>query len=49
MALVAHAGHWLIYVLYAIPVVVVGASIVISLLRQRRARHARHSPESAES
>jgi hypothetical protein len=49
MPLVAHAGHWLIYVLYAIPVVVVGASIVINLLRQRRARQASHSPESAES
>jgi chloramphenicol 3-O-phosphotransferase len=48
MALLAHAGHWLVYVLYAVPVVVVGASIVISLLRQRRERRADRSPGSAE-
>jgi hypothetical protein len=34
--LVAHAGHWAIYVLYTIPFVVVGFSIATTLLRQRR-------------
>lgn len=34
--LLAHAGHWAIYVLYAIPFVVVGFSIVATMLRQRR-------------
>jgi len=33
---VAHAAHWGIYVLYAIPFVVVGFSIVSTTLRQRR-------------
>jgi uncharacterized membrane protein HdeD (DUF308 family) len=34
--LVAHAGHWAIYVLYAIPFVVVGFSIATTMMRQRR-------------
>jgi hypothetical protein len=33
--LLAHAGHWAIWVLYAVPVVIVLASIVISLIRDR--------------
>ena len=36
MPLVAHAAHWLIYVLYAVPVLIVVGSIVISVVRQRR-------------
>jgi hypothetical protein len=36
MPLVAHAGHWLIYVLYAVPVLIVIGSIVVSVVRQRR-------------
>ena len=36
MLLVAHAGHWLIWVLYAVPVLIVVVSIVASVLRQRR-------------
>lgn len=36
MPLLAHTGHWAIYVLYAIPVVIVVTSIVLSILRQRR-------------
>lgn len=35
MLLLAHAGHWAIWVLYAAPVVIVLASIVISLVRDR--------------
>jgi hypothetical protein len=37
--IVAHAAHWVIYALYAIPFAVVGFSIVMTLLRQRRERH----------
>ena len=33
---IAHAGHWAIYALYAIPFIVVGFSIVTTTLRQRR-------------
>ena len=36
MFVVAHAGHWLIWVLYAVPVLIVIGSIVISIMRQRR-------------
>jgi hypothetical protein len=34
--ILAHAGHWLIWVLYAVPVLIVVGSIVISIVRQRR-------------
>ena len=36
MLIVAHTGHWLIWVLYAVPVLIVVGSIVISIVRQRR-------------
>jgi hypothetical protein len=36
MLVVAHAGHWLIWVLYAVPVLIVIGSIVLSIMRQRR-------------
>ena len=39
----AHVGHWSIYVLYAIPFVVVGFSILSTLVRERREGHG--SPE----
>jgi uncharacterized membrane protein HdeD (DUF308 family) len=42
--LVAHAGHWAIYVLYAIPFVIVGFSIASTMLRQRR--EGKQRPES---
>lgn len=35
MLLLAHAGHWAIWVLYSVPVLIVLASIVISLVRDR--------------
>ena len=31
----AHAGHWAIWVLYAVPILVVLGSIVLSTLRNR--------------
>jgi len=32
----AHAGHWLVYILYAVPVLIVLASIVVTIVRDRR-------------
>ena len=40
---IAHAGHWALYVLYAVPVAVVLASIAVTMVRQRR--EGRHSSE----
>jgi cytochrome c-type biogenesis protein CcmH/NrfF len=40
----AHIGHWAVWVLYAVPVVVVLASIAVTFARTRRERPAnRHS------
>jgi hypothetical protein len=33
----AHAGHWALWVLYAIPILIVAFAIVRSTLAQRRA------------
>ena len=33
---VAHAGHWALWILYAVPLIVVVASIVTSMRRERR-------------
>lgn len=33
---IAHPGHWAVYVLYAVPVVIVLASVVVTVLRDRR-------------
>ena len=35
----AHAGHWALYVLYAVPVLVVLGSIGLSVIRERRHPH----------
>jgi hypothetical protein len=40
MVLVAHAGHWLIWVLYAVPILIVLVSIAAGVIRQRRERGA---------
>jgi len=40
----AHAGHWILWVLYAVPVIVVVASIVISVRRERSAEDPRGEP-----
>jgi hypothetical protein len=34
----AHVGHWWTYVLYAIPVVIVLASVAMTLIRERRGK-----------
>jgi hypothetical protein len=33
---IAHAGHWALYFLYAVPLIVVLASVVITVRRERR-------------
>ena len=40
----AHAGHWAIYVLYAVPVVIVLGAIGVNMLRDRRARRSAGEP-----
>ena len=37
---IAHAGHWAIYILYAVPVVIVLGSIAVTMIRDHRARRA---------
>ncbi len=53
MDVLAHAGHWLVNVLYALPVLVVAGSIIVSVIRQRReAKDADESdpgPDGAET
>lgn len=34
---IAHAGHWLVYILYAVPVLIVLGSIAVTMVRDRRA------------
>jgi hypothetical protein len=34
----AHAGHWAMYVIYAVPVVVVLTSVIVTSVRERRGR-----------
>jgi hypothetical protein len=33
---IAHAGHWAIYALYAVPFIIVGFSIITTIVRERR-------------
>ena len=42
---IAHAGHWALWVLYAIPVIVVVASIVNSTRRERGRDDAEPPPD----
>ena len=44
MLLLAHAGHWAIYVLYAVPVLIVLGSIVVAVIRDRRGGQASDDP-----
>ena len=48
MPLVAHAGHWALWILYAVPVLIVVGSIIVSLIRQRRETAADGPGEEAE-
>ena len=36
--MLAHAGHWLLWVLYLVPVVIVLAAVVRAIVHERRAR-----------
>jgi cytochrome c-type biogenesis protein CcmH/NrfF len=40
----AHAGHWLIWVLYAVPVVAVLVAVVVGSRRERRRREGGATP-----
>jgi hypothetical protein len=44
----AHAGHWIFYVLYAVPIVVVLASIAANVLKSRRERRGSGQRDGAE-
>lgn len=35
--LLAHTGHWLLSVVYAVPVVIVGIALLVTFIRERRA------------
>ena len=43
---IAHAGHWFFWILYAVPVIVVLASIVTSMRREAAEAEA-EGPEDA--
>jgi cytochrome c-type biogenesis protein CcmH/NrfF len=47
--LIAHVGHWAVWILYAVPIAIVLASILISVRRERRQRRAEPSIEDAAS
>ena len=38
MTVVAHAGHWLVQLIYLVPLAVLVAVIVVARLRERRGR-----------
>jgi len=41
---IAHAGHWALWLLYAVPVLIVLGSIVQAAMRQRRERDGQSPP-----
>lgn len=43
----AHAGHWALWILYLLPVIVVGIAIVASVIRGRREGAGEDAPPSA--
>ena len=47
--LIAHVGHWYIWVLYAVPVLVVIAASVHALIDQRRDDRERSAEEAGGS
>jgi cytochrome c-type biogenesis protein CcmH/NrfF len=40
----AHAGHWALYLLYAVPIGVVLASVLVTVRRERRREDSEVSP-----
>jgi heme exporter protein D len=47
--LIAHIGHWYMWVLYAVPVLVVIAASVHALIAQRREDHERRAEQARSS
>jgi hypothetical protein len=45
---VAHAGHWLLPILYASPLVVVVGLLTFAAIRDRRREREEHRPPSGE-
>lgn len=45
---IAHVGHWALWILYAVPVIVVLASIVVTVLRDRREGRVSNDPPRPE-
>jgi hypothetical protein len=37
---IAHSGHWALWILYLLPIIVVGIAIVTSVIRGRREEEA---------
>ncbi len=49
-AVLAHAGHWLAQVAYALPIVLVVVALVVTKVRERRASAAtREEPDAAKA
>ena len=44
---IAHAGHWLVNLLYLVPLVVVMGMLLVSSMRDRRAEAAEGIPPAA--
>jgi hypothetical protein len=40
---IAHVGHWALWILYAVPVVIVLGSIVVTVIRGRRGHDGDHA------
>jgi hypothetical protein len=38
--LIAHAGHWIVWILYAVPVLIVLGSIAVQVRRERHGHQA---------
>ena len=47
MAVFAHAGHWLVQLLYAVPVLFVAGAIVWSKIQERREVAEEENPDLA--
>jgi hypothetical protein len=46
MIFIAHAGHWLLPILYASPLIVVVGLLTFAAVRDRRRERQEHSPPS---
>ena len=46
--LIAHVGHWALWILYAVPIVIVLGSIVFTLARERRERRGDARPATPD-